>query len=80
MAEALIGSGKGLFSTSNQGLAFRTRRRATELAVRRQKASLAEHVANGGSVRAWSEANGLSQSRGSQLWRQIVADMGSQAR
>lgn len=80
MADQLTGSGMGLFSTSNQGLAFRTRRRHDEAKSREQKASLAEHVANGGTAGSWAAGRNLSAARGSQLWRQIVADMGWQAR
>ncbi len=41
--------------------------------------ALAEHVADGGSVRGWSKANGFSQSRADQLWQHIKRGLGAQA-
>lgn len=44
-----------------------------------QKAVIAEHVADGGTVKAAAALLGISQSHGSNLWREIVVDMGTQA-
>ena len=44
-----------------------------------QKAELAEHVANGGAVTAWSRENGIQESWAWQLWRKIRNDLGEQA-
>ncbi len=44
-----------------------------------QKASLAEHVAEGGTVSGWARHNGVAESWAWQLWRKIRADLGAQA-
>ncbi|MBA15550.1 MAG: hypothetical protein CMN73_04255 [Sphingomonas sp.] len=71
---------KGLFSSAGQGLAFRTRKsRGNPELIAARKASLAEFVAEGGSIQGWVRREGLSSGRGSQIWALIVADMGAQA-
>lgn len=49
------------------------------LETRRQMAALAEWVAEGGSITAWSRHIGISQSRADQIWRRIVRSLGAQA-
>jgi hypothetical protein len=73
---------KGIFSTASHGLAFRTRRRPKKgptAETRRQMASLAEHVAEGGSINAWAALAGVSTSRARQIWGRIKAAVGTQA-
>lgn len=41
--------------------------------------SLAEHVADGGSMSTWAKANALTQQRAGQLWAKIRAGLGWQA-
>ncbi len=83
-------NGRGLFHTPSNGLSFRARRtggvkpavRPRDIIAQRvaeRKASLAEYVANGGSINNWSRENGMSTSGGGRLWREIVAEMGWQA-
>lgn len=48
--------------------------------TQRQMASLAEHVAEGGSVAEWAPLAGLSLSRAKQIWARIKAGVGWQAR
>ena len=45
----------------------------------RQRAQLAELVAEGYSVSAAARVMGVAQQRGSQLWAQVRADLGDQA-
>ncbi len=52
------------------------RRRAQTV---RQKAVVAELVAEGWTIAAAAASLGVSQQRGSQIWRLIVEDMGAQA-
>ncbi|WP_206518672.1 hypothetical protein [Stakelama tenebrarum] len=53
--------------------------RANPELIAARKASLAEFVAEGGSIQGWCRREGLSSGRGSQIWALIVADMGAQA-
>lgn len=47
--------------------------------VRMQVTSLAEHVAEGGSIAGWARDNALAESRGFQVWAVIRREMGAQA-
>lgn len=44
-----------------------------------QKATIAELVSEGWSITAAGRSIGVGQGRASQIWQQIVADMGDQA-
>jgi hypothetical protein len=44
-----------------------------------QKASLAEHRADGGSLASWARSSDVKESWARQLWRKIRDDLGAQA-
>jgi hypothetical protein len=52
---------------------------AARAKVEAQKASLAEHVAEGGSISGWGASNGVADGWVWQLWRKIRNDLGEQA-
>lgn len=56
-----------------------TRSPAIRAKVAAQMASLAEHVANGGSICGWGRDNSVGEDRTFQLWRNIRNSLGEQA-
>lgn len=83
---------KGLFWTIGAGAAFRSRKqRNGPLPVKQRKvhyltaskeankASLAEWMAEGGTLSGWARAKGFHPESAGRLWRSIRADLGSQA-
>ncbi|PXA97482.1 hypothetical protein DMC47_13535 [Nostoc sp. 3335mG] len=56
-----------------------TRSAAARAKVEAQKAALAAHVAEGGSITGWGKANGIDDGWVWQLWGKIRRDLGWQA-
>lgn len=56
-----------------------TKSPAARAKVSAQKASLAEHVAEGGSISGWARASDVKEPWAFALWSKIRADLGPQA-
>lgn len=52
---------------------------AAEARLAPEKVSLAEHMAEGGTIAGWERLHGVKKDRGHYVWGRIRADLGAQA-